>query len=283
MVFRKISEDIKNRALWLLDHDYIPEDVCDILGVSSRSLRRWESNVEVYGSVIPPPLPNRGRPRVLHADMTHDLVTLMEEAPEMYLDEIQDWLAVAHECNLPKSTLFDNLRDCGITYKKLQKAAAERDEEARTEWKSEVHNHWVASQILVADETSKDDRTLFRRYGHSVAGQRATTSALFTRGDRYSVIAAMGLEGYIATRVVMGSVDSDEFCDFILNEVACNIPPFHQAPSKLIVSQQLPKMNPYPNDRSILILDNCAIHKCAALREIFEAQSALMFISSARY
>jgi len=27
-------------------------------------------------------------------------------------------------------------------------------------------------------------------------------------------------------------------------------------------------MNPYPQDKSILILDNCAIHKTKALREI---------------
>jgi transposase len=29
-------------------------------------------------------------------------------------------------------------------------------------------------------------------------------------------------------------------------------------------------MNPYPQDKSILILDNCAIHKTRALREIME-------------
>jgi hypothetical protein len=38
MVFRKISQDIKNRALYLLDNDYITEDVCDIFDVSSHSL-----------------------------------------------------------------------------------------------------------------------------------------------------------------------------------------------------------------------------------------------------
>ncbi len=29
-------------------------------------------------------------------------------------------------------------------------------------------------------------------------------------------------------------------------------------------------MNPYPQDKSILILDNCAIHKTKALQEIVE-------------
>ncbi|KAJ7105263.1 hypothetical protein C8R44DRAFT_528567, partial [Mycena epipterygia] len=70
---------------------------------------------------------------------------------------------------------------------------------------------------------------------------------------RYSIVAALGIDGYVATRVVLGSVDGDEFFDFIVNDV-------------------LPKMQVYPNDNSILVLDNCSIHKSAALREVIEAQ-----------
>jgi hypothetical protein len=34
---------------------------------------------------------------------------------------------------------------------------------------------------------------------------------------------------------------------------------------------QLPTMNPYPQSRSVLILDNCNIHKSKILQEIVEA------------
>ncbi|KAF8234697.1 hypothetical protein L208DRAFT_1260286 [Tricholoma matsutake] len=54
MVFHHISEDLKVRALWLLDHDYIMEDVCDILSISITSLYQWKHNQAVYGSVVPP-------------------------------------------------------------------------------------------------------------------------------------------------------------------------------------------------------------------------------------
>ncbi len=38
-------------------------------------------------------------------------------------------------------------------------------------------------------------------------------------------------------------------------------------------------MNPYPQDKSILILDNCAIHKMHALREIVEGSGhVLLFL-----
>src|SRR6266498_5253099 len=50
MVFRHISEDIKHRALWLLEHNYIPSDVAFILGVSERSMRRWVPPTLVFFS-----------------------------------------------------------------------------------------------------------------------------------------------------------------------------------------------------------------------------------------
>ncbi|KAJ7669988.1 hypothetical protein DFH06DRAFT_1372555, partial [Mycena polygramma] len=86
MVYRAISEDLKARALWLLEAGCITE-VCELLGVSRRSLFRWKANQQNYGSVIPPPNPVRGRPRILNGDQTHDLLTLLAEAPEMFLDE----------------------------------------------------------------------------------------------------------------------------------------------------------------------------------------------------
>ncbi|KAF8170957.1 hypothetical protein BJ912DRAFT_816317, partial [Pholiota molesta] len=92
MVYRFISEDLKFRVLWLLDHGDLPDacDVAKIFGVSERSIYRWRHSLENYGSITRPPNPSRGRPRILNADQTHDLFTLLQEAPEMYLDEIQD-------------------------------------------------------------------------------------------------------------------------------------------------------------------------------------------------
>lgn len=53
--------------------------------------------------------------------MTHDLHTLILEAPEMYLTEIQEWLAVAHDIGVSKTAMFENIRDADLTYKLLHK------------------------------------------------------------------------------------------------------------------------------------------------------------------
>jgi transposase len=267
MVFRHISKDLKDRALWLISHGYAPEDICEIFDISQKSIARWKQNNRLYGSVVPPPNPMQSRPRILNADMTHDLYTLLEEAPEMYLSEIQDWIALAYEVHISTAALHANIRDAGITFKLLRKAAAERDEDLRQEWIQDVNTHFMASQMVFVDETSKDDRTIYRHYGRAVAGRRATISANFVRGERYSMVAALSLDGYEAVHVVPGSVDGEGFLDFIVNAVVrytffCF--------RFLLTLFQLPTMNPYPQDKSILILDNCAIHKTRALREIVE-------------
>ena len=75
----------------------------------------------------------------------------------MYLDEIQDWLAIAHDVRLSKTALFENIHDAGVTYKLLRKAAAEQDEDARAEWMDDMNTHYTAQQLVFVDETSKDD------------------------------------------------------------------------------------------------------------------------------
>ncbi|KAF9783431.1 hypothetical protein BJ322DRAFT_1008025 [Thelephora terrestris] len=62
--------------------------------------------------------------------------------------------------------------------------------------------------VVTADESSKDNRTIFRRWGHSVKGTPAGVHSRFARGEQYSILAAISVDGYVATRVVVGAVDS---------------------------------------------------------------------------
>ena len=147
---------------------------------------------------------------------------MLEGSPELFLDEIQDWVAVSHDVGLSKPALHRLIRDAGLTYKLLHKAASEHDEEAREAFRAFMQGHLVAEQVVTADETSKDDRTIFRRWGRSPCGNQATIDADFVRGERFSIVAAITVDGYIGTRVVPGSVDGDEFVDFIVEDVVCH-------------------------------------------------------------
>ena len=56
---------------------------------------------------------------------------MLDESPELFLNKIQDWVALSHDIQLSKSALHYLIRDAGLTYKLLHMAALEQDEEAR--------------------------------------------------------------------------------------------------------------------------------------------------------
>ncbi|KIK34606.1 hypothetical protein CY34DRAFT_42427, partial [Suillus luteus UH-Slu-Lm8-n1] len=136
--------------------------------------------------------------------------------------------------------------------------AAERDDIRRQEFQASLRDDFIGdgSEFVVLDETSKNERTYARHYGRAPRGQRAQLTDVFVRGDRYSLCAAMTVEGYIAARAIEGSFDGQEFYDFVVEEV---------------VSLYLPHMTPFPGERSVLVLDNCRIHHNEALVEAVEA------------
>ena len=147
---------------------------------------------------------------------------MLTESPELFLDEIQDWVAVSHDIGLSKSALHFLIHDAGLTYKLLHKATSEHDEEAQEAFCAFIWEHLVAEQVFTADKTSKDDQTIFRHWGRSPRGNQATIDADFLHGEQFSIVAAITVDGYIGTRVVPGSVDGDEFFDFIVEDVVCH-------------------------------------------------------------
>ena len=62
--------------------------------VSSESIERWHDNYERKGRVDPPSF-LRGRRQILSAGAIADLHELIQENPELFLDELRFWLAVS--------------------------------------------------------------------------------------------------------------------------------------------------------------------------------------------
>ncbi len=183
MVYCHISKDLMDCAFWLILHDYAPEHICELFDIFQRSVAQWKHNDCVYGSIIPPPNPMQGCPCLLNGDMTHDLYTLLQEAPEMYLSEIQDWITLSHKVHISKTALHENICDAGLSFKLLHRAVGEHNEDFQAEWKQDINAHFTASQMIFVDKTSKDNRTIYRHYGRSVAGHHASINANFVRGD----------------------------------------------------------------------------------------------------
>jgi transposase len=197
------------------------EDVSEAFGVSRSSCYRWRQILEEHGTIKRPPSPLTGRTRTITRALLSAIQDLFAVDADLFLDEACTWLAFEHNIIISLSTLSRTLEQAGLTRKILQKLAAERDDIRREEFQASLHDDFIGdgSEFVVLDETSKNERTYARHYGRAPRGQRAQLTDVFVRGDRYSLCAAMTVEGYIAARAIEGSFDGQEFYDFVVEEV----------------------------------------------------------------
>ena len=180
MVYKYHPVELKECALWVLAQGYLSEDeITEMFGCSKRSLRRWFKNLGEHGDVVPEPSGMRGRPRLLTANQMNEVLAATNSNPAMLLEEIQDWIALNCELMMDISTVQHNIEDCLYTYKYLQKTAAEHNEVARAAYIAQVHSLLCADMVIAIDETSKDERTIYRRYGRALRGLAPNICAQF--------------------------------------------------------------------------------------------------------
>lgn len=145
----------------------------------------------------------------------------------------------------------------------------ERSEDARAQYRLLVST-LRPGMVIFVDESSFDVRATYRGMGYALSGERAFRRAFFVRGDRcvlfggeylwgllgliyrYSLLPAISLAGICALDVVKGSFTAESFKSFI---------------EKLLNS-----MNPYPADNSIIVMDNCRIHKSTEITDMISAR-----------
>lgn len=74
MVYRRISADIKRRALQLLEQRWEIEEIADTLGVSTKSIPQWQTNYDNHGCINPPSV-LWGRHQILKGEVIADTNT----------------------------------------------------------------------------------------------------------------------------------------------------------------------------------------------------------------
>lgn len=127
-------------------------------------------------------------------------------------------------------------------------------------------------EFVTIDESSKNEHNVAHHYGHAPIGMPMDFEDFFVRGIHYTLVAAMGIDGYIMQHVVEGSLDSFGFFDFIVEEVM-SIVGHNQS---LIGANHLQvlEMGVFPDDHSVLVMDNCRIHHTDTLQETLNDQGS---------
>ena len=209
---------MKECALRLWDQGWEIEEIVDALGASRSSIFRWQAIFDEHGSVNRPLNALKGPERIITRAVLTAVHTLYETDSDLYLDELVLWLAVEHDITISVSALHATLKKAGLTRKLLHKIAIERDDELREQWREmQASDDFLddGSQFVCVDEMSKNEQTYARKYGRAYSGERAELKDVFVRGDQYSLVAALTVDGYIASNVIPGSFDSMDFLEFI--------------------------------------------------------------------
>jgi transposase len=150
---------MKECALRLWEAGWTKFDICSALCVSTPSLYRWRNLMDNIGSVVAAPSPLHGRPRLIGLMAMTAIKDIYTRQPDLYLDELQWYLAIHHDLAISKSALQDNLIKAGLSRKILHKIAVERDEAL---WQAFIHSiqndfSGTGGEFVAIDESSKND------------------------------------------------------------------------------------------------------------------------------
>jgi hypothetical protein len=110
-----------------------------------------------------------------------------------------------------------------LSHKSISKEARERDEFLRAAWQVE-YGDIPMEAFLWLDESGVNDRTNQRTEGWSTMGRACVRRDTFIRGQRYSILPALSVDGIVALDIFEGSVNKEKFIRFIQEQIVLSSP-----------------------------------------------------------
>ena len=255
------SNDIRDRVI-LLHYLYglSFKDISILLGPSVRQIQRWYLRFKTDGFTGPNPR-SKTNPRAKWSPAVEDFVSsFAKEQTNFYLEELQYELKRRFpEAPSSTSTICRGLKfNLNLTRKVIERRAREAAAEERIAYLERMQPWFVGPcQLVFLDETSKDARTAWRKWGWGVRGKRVVTSMPYARGTRISILAALGVNGFIGYAHTVGTFTRGAF---------------HQAFAEYI----LPLLRPWPGPNSIVVMDNASIHMYVELEALINSAGAIL-------
>lgn len=256
---RPYSNDLRWRAIWMVELlGYSVDVVAATLFMSPRTIERYISKCLNTGDVNSEKL---GRPFNSFAMHPHVEFVIMEailEQPDTTLAEIAYNVFEQTGSENAVSSILRYLKRNSFTRKKLSKIALQRSEEARILLRSNVC--LLDPEMFVFLDESGFDKRLSRSYGYSPVGTRATVKRQAQNwGPRITAIPIICMEGMVEVGVYQGNVDGARFEEFVDQKLCPNLLPFNGV-----------------NPRSVVIMDNAAVHHTLAVVDRIHATGAMV-------
>ena len=220
-------------------------EVWESTGVHRQTVAKLRLSLEYWGQCYPPPTVRLGRPPLLQQLQLDGLEEYLRGRPSAYLEEMQDYLYEDFDVVVSISTVWRALEKLKYTWKLAIKRAREQSEPLRRVYRARM-GQYKAEQIIAIDESACNERTGDRKYGWSRIGEPVETTYSIRRSERWSLLPAMTVNGYLHYTIFQGAITSEIMETFLAEQV-------------------LPYTTP---GWSVIVLDNASIHRSPRIREL---------------
>jgi transposase len=170
--------------------------VAHVFGKSPGTISRWVSEFRETGTL------HDGHQSLRFRRLTpehHDwIVNYVQQHPLSLLDEIRAAFEAFFKFAISVSSIWRVLSDANITKKVIERRALEISQSDIARFTYDVN--LIAPlhrQLLFLDEVSTDNRSLLRKRGWFVRGQRPVYRGVFRRGSRMSFLCFLGVDGIV--------------------------------------------------------------------------------------
>eukprot|EP01083_Nonionella_stella_P063992 166371_1 len=269
-----VPPDLRKRAIHLYVQGETAHDISERLLVSESGVYRWYQTFAQTGEiwtakeaaqrngVYVKPHPNKITKNQAVRDA---LFAKLDESCVSTLKEYQETLLWNTGALASLSTIHRFWEDKDVTYKKCSIFAKESDPMDVLDFWS-LYNCTVSDidQVLWGDESHRNDHTSTRQYGRSHKSDRALQYNNLTKGGyKLSLEMFADATGPVVYDILHGSITSDDFVDFAWKYLYDYI-------------------NPYPQNHSVIIIDNASIHHIQEWKEFVE-ETEIICIYLAQY
>ena len=243
-----LSNACKDRIQHHLFNGLSPKAIAEIEGCTPKTVRKYKNLIETFGTHTPERHVKRGPPFKLLPAQWESLRVFLAAKPWAYLDEMQLHLFDMWGVLITIQLVSMMLKKLKISKKSLRKEAAERSYECRHGFKLAI-SAITHDMIVCLDESGANEHTAYRKRGWAPFGIIPWVKRPLKRSERWSILPAYCSDGVLACTIYHGSIDGAIFAHFLKEQV-------------------LPRCNPFPGPRSVLVMDNCSTHLVPEIQEL---------------
>jgi len=212
-----VSRDMKARIpVLFFQQGFKVKEICGLLDLKKTLVYRTLSYSRTYGVPYNHHAHRHGQKRKLSQGDLKFIVALLNRRHCIYLSEIQEQLNNERRVSISITTLLRALRRLHYSRKVISAHALERDDLLRSAFMHRIADEVPNPNMLMfVDEAARNKRTSARPKGWSLSGKRCMQRRCFGRGERFSILPILTLDGIITYDIVPGSVTSERFLQFL--------------------------------------------------------------------